>query len=320
MRRGHDVTLFASGDSVTSADLVSVCPANLRDFGGIDASNWDRACIWHILNAVACFERASDFDIIHNHIGTTVMPICSLVGTPVLTTMHGAPPQDPASIEELAAVWSSYRGYYNTVSRSAKAGWPDQGYVGAVSNAIDYESYPLGQKGQGYLLALSAIAPRKGIHTAVEVARRAQRRLIVAGNVQKGNEGYFRRYIEPFVDNQLISYFGEANTDQKKELYAGADCLLFPVQWDEPFGLVMIEAMACGAPVIAFDRGAVREVMADGETGFIVEDVDGMVQALTKIDSIDRRRCREHVEHHFGVARMADDYLALYQRMLDQGE
>jgi glycosyltransferase involved in cell wall biosynthesis len=157
----------------------------------------------------------------------------------------------------------------------------------------------------------------KGTHIAIEVARRLKRRLIIAGNVDTVDEEYFHKMVEPQVDGDLIQYFGEADYYQKRELLANADCLLAPITWDEPFGLFLVEAMACGTPAIAFNRGAASEVILHGETGFIVSSLDEMVESVGEIHRIDRRFCREYVERHFDVSRMAEDYLAAYERILE---
>jgi len=311
VKRGHEVTLFASGDSVTKARLWSVRSTSLRVSGivypaiGIDAALYDS------INVVACFERAGEFDIIHNHAAAATMIMANLIPTPVLMTFH-----NPLS-EATVAVMSAYNGYYNTLSLSAKRGLPDRGYVGPVYNDIDVDSFPLNSsQREGYLLFLGRICYDKGTHVAIDVAQRLNRKLVIAGNVNQHDLQYFQTMVEPRIDGKLVQYFGEATRDQTRQLYSQADCLLFPVLWEELFGLVMVEAMACGTPVIAFNRGAAPEVVVDGETGFIVGNVDEMVNAVGRIGEINRRHCREHVERNFNVPRMVDSYLALYQRIL----
>ncbi len=305
VRRGHDVTLFASGDSVTSAKLCSVCPHFLK------GSTRDKG-ILNMLNVISCLEQAGGFDIIHNHTQFEGLAVAGLVKTPFLTTLHNRLEGD--SLTLLAA----YKGYYNTISRSAKALLPDkEGFVGVIYNAIDCKSYPfIDRGGEGYLLFLSRISPEKSPHIAIQVARRLGRRLIIAGNVATWGEGYFKQRVMPQVNGDIVHFFGEADYEQKRELLANALCLLMPITWPEPFGLAMVEAMACGTPVIAFDRGAAPELIVHGETGFIVSGLDEMVEAVKDIHRIDRRFCREHVELNFDVPRMVDDYLAAYERIL----
>jgi glycosyltransferase involved in cell wall biosynthesis len=306
MRRGHDVTLFASGDSVTAARLQSVCPRYLR------GSDRDKG-IWNMLNVVSCLEQAERFDIIHNHSEFEGLSMAGLVKTPVLTTLHG-----PLKGDWLA-LFAAYKGYCNTISNSAKALLPEkEGFVGVIYNAIDCKSYPFQEKQGEHLLFLSRISREKGTHIAIEVAKRLKRRLIIAGNVDTVDEEYFERKVMPQVDGDIVQYFGEVNYEQKRELFANALCLLVPITWPEPFGLVMVEAMACGTPVIAFNRGSVPEVVLHGETGFIVQDADEMVAVVGELDRIDRKACREHVARNFNVPRMVDEYLNVYDWILEK--
>ncbi len=308
VRRGHEVTLFASGDSVTMARLCSVCPHILRG-SGLNAQD---VLIYRLLNAISPFEQAHDFDIIHNHAFPEGMVMANLVGIPVLTTFHGR------LSEAGRALLTAYKGYYNSISKSAKALLPDkEGFVRVIYNAIDCKSYPFSGRGGDDLLFLSRISPEKGPHIAIDVAKRSGRRLIIAGNVDTVDEEYFQNRIMPQVDGDIIQYFGEADGEQKRGLFANALCLLMPITWPEPFGLVMVEAMACGTPVIAFNKGAAPEIALHGETGFIVGNVEQMVEAVGEVNRIDRSRCREHAERNFDVPRMVDDYLRAYNWILE---
>ena len=308
IRRGHEVTLFASGDSVTAASLCSVCPHMLRG-SGVHAHD---TLIYRLLNALSPFEQAPNFDIIHNHAFPEGMAMANLVGTPVLATLHGG------LSEPGRALLSAYKGYYNTISKSANSLLPNkEGFVGVIYNAIDCKSFPFSARGGDDLLFLSRISQEKGPHIAIEVAKRLGRRLIIAGNVDTVDGEYFEQMIMPEVDGDTVQYLGEANSAQKRELFANALCLLMPITWPEPFGLVMVEAMACGTPVIAFNKGAAPEIVLHGETGFIVENVEQMVEAVSKVNRIDRSRCREHVEQNFDVPRMVDDYLRAYKWILE---
>jgi len=312
VKRGHEVTLFASGDSVTTAQLCSVRPTSLRVSGivypgpGIDAALYDS------INAVACFERAGEFDIIHSHAAAATMIMANLISTPVLMTFH-----NPLS-EAVVAVISAYKGYYNTLSLSAKRGLPDRGYIGAVYNDIDVDSFPFNSsQREGYLLCLGRICYDKGTHLAIDVAQRLNRKLVIAGNVNQHDQQYFQTIVKPRIDGELIRYLGEATRDQTRQLYSQADCLLFPIQYEDICPLVPLEAMACGVPVISLNRGALPEQVVHGQTGFVVNDIDEIVDAVGRIGEIDRRRCREHVEQNFNVPRKVDNYLALYQQILD---
>ncbi|HEY83121.1 MAG TPA: glycosyltransferase family 4 protein [Dehalococcoidia bacterium] len=310
VRRGHEVTLFASGDSVTSARLVSVCPHYLNSSGR-------NASILDMLNMVTCLEQADRFDIIHAHTCFEGMALAGLVKTPMLTTIH-------INLDgDWFELFRHYKGWYNTISRSAKSLLPDkERFVGVIYNAIDVKSYPFnGAPRKPHLLFLSRISYQKGPHLAIQVARRLGRRLIIAGNVHPHDEEYFRTMVMPEVDGDLIQYVGEADYHRKRELLSQAYCLVAPITWEEPFGLFFIEAMACGTPVVVFNRGSAPEVVKHGETGYVVDTLEEMAAAVDEVYRIDRRRCREYVEENFDAPRMADDYLRAYERILsEQGE
>jgi glycosyltransferase involved in cell wall biosynthesis len=306
VRRGHDVTLFASGDSVTGAKLVPGCERYLR---GTDR----KKDILTMLSVTSCMERAGDFDIIHNHTTLEGLATAGLVATPMLSTLHGGLGGD------WLLLFERYRGWYNTISRSAKSLLPDKSrFAGVIYNAIDVETFPFNAGPRDdYLLYLSRISREKGTHLAIEVARRAGRRLVIAGNIDDTDRPYFESEVLPRVDGDAITYVGEANSVQKRELFANAQCLLAPITWNEPFGLFMAEAMACGTPVVAFRMGSVPEVVEDGVTGYVVTTVGEMVEALDRLDGISPEACRRRVEERFSTARMADDYMAAYEQVLE---
>lgn len=308
VRLGHEVVLRASGDSLTLATLRSVYPTSLRTAEGIkDGTPYD----WvHAAEAIAA---SWGFDIIHNHSGEPVMALAGLTHVPMLTTMHCLITPDTKF------VWEHYAGYYSTVSHAQAKTVPPMEtprYAGAVYNAIDVASFTFSEAKDDYLLCLNRIAPEKGTHLAIEVARRAGRKLIIAGKVDQADRLYYEAMVKPLIDGREVVFVGEADHRAKKELYAKAACVLMPICWEEPFGLVMVEAMASGTPVIAFARGAAPELIIDGETGFLVHDVDSMVEALDKIDSIEPARCRQHVEANFNVPVMVEGYLRLYREII----
>lgn len=309
VRRGHDVTLFASGDSITRARLVSVVDRFLRGSGrDIHLLNW--------MNAATCMEEAKSFDIIHNHTAVEGMALASLAETPMLTTLHNIYEGDALQL------FQSYKGWHCAISESAKDLFPpkDQ-FAGVVYNGINATAYPFNAGPRDdYLIYLSRISPEKGAHLAAEAARRLGRRLIIAGNIHtETDRAYYEARVQPFVDGDMIRYVGEADHAMKRELLSHARCLLAPIEWPEPFGLFMVEAMACGTPVIAFRRGAAPEVVAHGVSGLLVDNVDEMTEAVRHIGEIDRQRCREHVRERFSVRRMTNGYLAAYQRILASG-
>lgn len=308
VRMGHEVVLRASGDSLTLAVLFSVYPTSLRTADGIrDGSPYD----WvHAAEAVA---SSCDFDIVHNHAGEPVMALAGLTHVPMLTTMHCLITPDTKF------VWEHYDGHYNTVSRAQARTvppleWPR--YAGAVYNAIDVASFRFSEEKDEYLLCLNRVAPEKGTHLAIEAARRADRKLIIAGKVDRVDREYYEAMVEPQLDGRNVVFVGEADHNVKRDLYANAACLVNPICWEEPFGLVPVEAMASGTPVVAFSRGAMPELILDGETGFLVQDVDAMADALAKIETIDPARCRQHVEANFDVPVMVESYLRLYREIV----
>jgi glycosyltransferase involved in cell wall biosynthesis len=309
VRRGHDVVLRASGDSITLAGLRSVYPHSLRTATGIE-----NTLPYELVHGAEAMGDDQDFDIIHNHTGEILMAFAGLADAPMLTTAHGNLTPDSRF------VWDRYKGFYNTISWSqAKrfVGFQSAQFAGVVHNAIDVQTYPFRSDKEDYLLCLARVSPEKGTHLAIEVARRLAMPLVIAGKVDRVDREYFETAIEPLIDGTHVRFFGEANAQDKRELYAEARCLLVPICWEEPFGLVMPEAMACGTPVIAFARGAAPEIVEDGETGFLVDDVTGMVEAVRHLRDIDPRRCRSHVERQFDVPVMVDGYLKVYERMLE---
>jgi len=309
VRRGHDVVLRASGDSITLAEQRSVYPRSLRTAAGIE-----NTLPYELVHGAEALRDAQDFDIVHNHTGEILMAFAGLMDAPMLTTAHGNLTPDSRF------VWERYSGFYNTISWSqAKrfVGFPSAQFAGVVHNAIDVQTYPFRSDKEDYLLCLARVSPEKGTHLAIEVARRLSMPLIIAGKVDRVDREYFETAIEPQIDGANVRFFGEANAEDKRELYARARCLLVPICWEEPFGLVMPEAMACGTPVIAFARGAAPEIVVDSETGFLVDDVDGMVEAVRQVGEINPRRCRSHVERRFDVPVMVDGYLEVYERILE---
>lgn len=306
VKSGHQVTLFASGDSVTSAKLVSSCPEFLR-------GKQKEKSIFNLCNVVACLEQATEFDIIHNHTVLEGLSMAGLTKTPVLTTLHGDLKNDWRDL------FLHYKGWYNTISHSAKRLLPEKDrFAGVVYNSIDVKSYPYRDSPGEYLLFLARMSREKGPHLAIEVARRLNRRLILAGNIDIVDEQYFREQVLARVDGNLITYVGEADYKMKRDLLSRAFCLLAPITWEEPFGLFLIEAMACGTPVIIFNRGSAPEVVKNGETGYVVETIEEMLRAVNDISQINRRLCREHVELNFDVPRMVKDYLRAYNVVLHQ--
>jgi glycosyltransferase involved in cell wall biosynthesis len=311
VRRGHDVTLYASGDSETSAELRSVTPRAVRYGDIVDGVRHPE--YFQLVNAQACFidAAAGEFDLVHNHAGIEGLVLGASSSTPVLTTNHN--PYVPAT----KPVWDAYPWAHNSPSAASAATFPVEGAVAPIHHGIDVESFPFGERPGGDLLFLGRFSPEKGAVRAIEAARLAGRRLLLAGKVDAVDAAHFVEVIEPLLDGDMVRYVGEADATQKRELLADARALLFPIEWDEPFGLVMIEAMACGTPVLGLRRASVPEVVDPGITGFVVDDVAGLVRAIDHADGIDRRACRRRAEERFGVGRMVDDYERAYAEVVD---
>ena len=311
VHRGHQVTLCASGDSCTSARLQAVYPRSLRTADDLAAK---QPYAWH--HAVSSLRDAREYDIIHNHAGEEVMALAHLVpDVPMLSTMHCLITPDTK------IVWDHYPGYYNTISWSQRRLMPEINggtFAGAVYNGIDVRSFPFQAKKDDHLLFLGRISLDKGPHLAVEVARRAGRRLVMAGKVDPNpiDRDFFATVVAPLIDGEQVVFLGEADARLKRELYRNAYCLLAPLTWDEPFGLVLAEALACGTPVIVFRRGAAPEIVRDGETGFVVDTLDQMVEAVDLVRHIDPWACREQVALKFDAPVMAEHYIHMYEAIV----
>jgi len=310
VRRGHDVTLFASGDSQTSARLRSVTAEPIR-YGEVTDDLLNHAEYLQLANAQACFlaERHGEFDIVHNHAGIEGMVLATTSRTPVASTMHNP------FVPRTRPIWDAYPWFHHGVSAASAETFPARGALPPIHHGIDVQSFVPGDP-NGYLLFLGRFSPAKGADRAIQAARQAGRRLILAGKVDPPDVDHVKASIEPWIDGDRIQYFGEANAEAKRQLLAGADALLFPIEWDEPFGLVMVEALASGTPVIGFRRASVPEIVEDGRTGFVVDDVDAMAEAVGRLAEIDRRACRIDAERRFTANRMVDDVEAMYRAIL----
>ncbi|TAK56291.1 MAG: glycosyltransferase family 4 protein, partial [Dehalococcoidia bacterium] len=269
------------------------------------------------MHVAMSLSHARDFDIVHNHAGELAMAMGAIIDVPMLTTMHCLPTPDTQFI------WDRYTGAYNTISaaqrRPVTHDRPAR-FMGHVYNAVDVDTFPFQAEKGDDLLFLSRIAPDKGPQIAIQVARRLGHRLILAGKVDRYDRDFFEEVIREQIDGEQIVYVGEADSARKRDLYAAAKCLLMPLTWEEPFGLVMPEAMACGTPVIALRRGSASELIDHGRTGFVVDTVDEMVEAVRKVRTIDPHACRAHVRANFTPQIMADRYLRVYESLLGRAQ
>jgi len=299
--RGWDVTLFATRDSVTRARLHAVVDKGYEEDSSIDPK------VAEYLHISETFEHASEFDLIHSHYDFMALSYTRLVNTPVLTTIHGF------SSPQIMPVYEKYSdGYFVSISNSDRA--PGLNYLATVYNGIDLSLYPFQASAGDHLIFLGRIHPDKGVHLAIEVARRSGLPLLIAGIIQ--DRTYFQEQIQPQLD-QKIRYIGPLDVPGKNELFARARALLHLNTIPERFGLVLAEANAAGVPVIAMDLGSCREVIRDGETGFLVSSVDQAVQALERVDEIDRGACRRRVQHCFSIETMVEAYERIYAAIFD---
>ena len=300
---GLDVTLFATGDSQTSGELAAVCPRPYSEDHSVDPK------VAECLHISEVFERAADYDLIHNHYDFLPLTYSALVDTPVLTTIHGF------SSSSIIPVYKKYNGrsHYVAISESDKS--PELNYLATIHHGIDVSQFPFsGAKGK-YLLFFGRIHPEKGAREAIQVAKGVGIRLVLAGIIQ--DQEYFNAEVEPHIDGRTVEYLGSVGPDRRADVLGGALALLHLISFDEPFGLSLIESMACGTPVIAFDRGSMPEIIRDGQTGYIVDDIDGAIDAVAAVRTIDRSICRADVEDRFTSTRMARDYVRVYQQILD---
>ena len=302
VERGVDVTLFATLDSITRARLDGVVPRGYSEDPSIDAKVAEALHIAHL------FERAGEFDLIHNQADFMPLAWSRLVDTPIVTTIHGF------SSPRIVPVFKQYENRSAYVAISDADRHPSLSYAATIHHGIPIDDFPFDPEGSEDLLFFGRIHPDKGAGEAIRAARAAGRRLVMAGIVQ--DHEYHSREVEPFVDGESVQYRGVIGGEDRTRALGHARAMLHLIGFEEPFGLSVIEAMACGTPVIAYHKGSMPELIVDGVTGFLVESFDEAVAAIGRIDQIDRAACRAHVAEHFTVDRMADRYLDLYRQLL----
>lgn len=308
VRRGHDVTLFASGDSQTLARLESVTPKALRLNPTIN-----EPAVYDLLQLKRILEQADEFDVIHFHTGFTALPWVELLKTAVVHTLHGR------FTEHNRKIFSQYgKQCYISISNAQRKFAPELNYISTVYNGIKPQNYPFhAQPSQSsYLAFLGRISPEKGPQQAIEIARAVGWPLKMAGKVDAVDKDFFKQEIEPQIDGKQIQYLGEVTHAEKVELIANAAVTLFPITWSEPFGLVMIESMCTGTPVIGMNLGSVSEVIAHGKTGFICHSIEEMINAIPKAIELDRQACRDHVVSRFSITQMVNGYETAYQKVI----
>jgi glycosyltransferase involved in cell wall biosynthesis len=297
-----DVTLFATGDSQTSGKLVAVCPRPYSEDPSVNPK------VAECLHVSEVFERSAEFDLIHNHFDFLPLTYSKLIDTPVLTTIHGF------SSPSILPVYKKYNGrsHYVAISEADKS--PELDYIATIHHGIDIAQFPFSEAHGEYLLFFGRIHPEKGVYEAIQVAQRVGIKLIIAGIIQ--DQDYFHSRVEPYLDGDAVEYVGPVGPAKRSEVQGRALALLHLISFDEPFGLSLVESLACGTPVIAFGRGSIPEIVKHAETGYVVEDVEHAVDAVAAVRSLDRSACREDVEQRFSHVRMAGDYIRVYQQIL----
>jgi glycosyltransferase involved in cell wall biosynthesis len=301
--RGHDVTLFATADSQTSGTLRAVCPRGYEE---------DRSLIpkvWECLHISELFEHADGYDIIHNHFDYLPLTYTGLTTIPVVTTIHGF------SSPGILPVYKKYNNKVFYVSISDADRSPDLDYIKTIHHGIDIKQFDFQPvPDDDTLLFFGRIHHDKGAHQAIEIARACNKKLILAGIIQ--DQAYYDQYVALHIDNDKVIYAGSVGPVERNRLLGKACALLHPIQFDEPFGLSVIESMACGTPVIAFDRGSMPELIESGKSGFLVNNADEAIETVARIKEIDRAYCRHQVERHFTIDRMIHEYTQVYEMIL----
>lgn len=309
VRQGHDVTLYASGDSQTSARLKSISPGALR----LKNTSPTGTLAWHVLEAEWLAQEAAQFDVIHSHADFLLFPFLRRGETSAVSTVHGRldiPDQFPLfrEFEDMKLI---------SISDAQRAPMPWANWIATVHHGLPEDLYTPGDGKGGYLAFIGRVSPEKGLAHAIRIAKSTNLPLRIAAKVDPVDQKYFEKNIKHLLKDPQIEFLGEIGEDQKSEFLGNAAAMLFPIMWPEPFGLVMIEAMACGTPVIAFSNGSVSEIVEDSVTGFLARNVKAAAQAIERIPTISRSRCREIFETRFSARRMCEDYVRIYQQVAE---
>lgn len=306
IKKGLDVTLFATGNSHTSGKLEYVSQTAYAEDSSIDPKVWE--CL-HISNVM---ERASEFDIIHNNFDFLPLTYSRLINTPIVTTIHGF------SSQQIIPVYKKYNdnSFYVSISNSDRSAELD--YTATVYNGIDSKDFTFNNNPKDYLLFFGRIHPEKGTYESIQIAKKANKRLIISGLIQ--DEAYFEEKVKPFINDKDVFYVGNSGPKERDKLLGEAIALLHPISFDEPFGLSVAEAMLCGTPVVAFNRGSMPELIDHSKTGFLVTTIDEAVDIIHKISSIDRNYCHQWAVSNFSVDKMVNGYLDVYKQILQKKE
>lgn len=303
IEKGIDVTLFATGDSITKGKLEFVCKRSYSEDAELDPKVWECLHISHLM------EQAYKFDLIHNNFDFLPLTYSHLIKTPMVTTIHGF------SSQKILAVYKKYNStnFYVSISNSDRS--PELDYIATIYNGINTNEFTFRPQPKDYLLFFGRIHPEKGTAESIQIAKQSRKKLIISGLIQ--HQEYFDNKIKPFINNDDIVYVGNTGPKERDKLLGEAYALLHPVSFEEPFGLSVAEAMHCGTPVIAFNRGSMPELILDGKTGFLVKTIDEAVAAVNNIKSIDRKYCREYAASKFSRQKMIEGYLGVYKKILE---
>lgn len=308
VRRGHDVTLFASGDSLSSGKIVSVYPRSLREAKIPNVYGLNSLTL---LNIGTAYKRQGEFDVIHDHSGIHSLPTANTARKPVVMTLHG-----PFTVDDRRLFSVLRRPNLVTISKSQARLVTTMNHMGTVHNGLPMENYPFSAGHDGYLLFVGRLSMEKGPHIAIEVAQYLDLPLILAAKLDPIDLQYFREYISPKLSDERVKWVGEVDEETRNRLMSRAMCVLHPITWSEPFGLTVIESMACGAPVIAFNRGSIPELVINGKTGFIVDNVQEMIDSVSRLRNIRRLECRRHSLENFSAKKMAYLYERFYYKLI----
>jgi len=309
-KRGHEVTLIASKTSKTMVNIDAPINKNLREMNSLMPGFYED------LSAVKTIELSGNFDIVHNHAGLPLLPYHKFLKAPMVTTLHGA-----FTLQEEIKAYKYFKNLsYVSISNSQRCGNPVLNYVDTVYNGIvveDFEFQAFPDLKDPYLTFLGRISPEKGTHLAIQLAKKTGWKLVIAAKVDKVDREYFRKKIKPHIDNKQIIYIGEIGHKAKVNLLKNSHALVHAVTWPEPFGLTMAESMACGTPVLALNMGSIPEIIKDGETGYIEENIKDLTKRVKDINNIDRYTCRKHLEDNFSDKRMVESYIKTYQKLIE---
>jgi glycosyltransferase involved in cell wall biosynthesis len=310
VRRGHAVTLFCAPGSVSGANVVTILDESHPD--EIERSLYEVDHVARAFDEIDAAASGDRFDVVHDHCGFTGVAMANRIDTPLLHTLHGPFTADTAAFYARHGHKAAFVGISRAQLASAP---PELGQIASIPNPIDLNAWPLEERKGDYLLWVGRMTPEKGPHRAITAARAVDVPLVLAGVIQPGQQAFFDREVAPYIDGERVRFVGEVGGSAKRSLFARARGLLMPIRWDEPFGMVMVEALACGTPVIAFPEGAARELVLDGKTGFLVNDERAMADAIGRLPRIAARDCRAWVSQHCGVEVVATAYERTYRSL-----